>query len=160
MLEMRVFRADLKPKETEEYIKGHQKVLEAYGVTQITSADLGWTKEPYSYITIARDKDTKEILGGGRIQLAGSSNPLPIETAIDELDSRVYCFVKEKNLMGGTGEYCGLWNSKKIAGYGIGSRVLMRVGVAVMSQINISSLLAFVSPATINGGKKLGFQII
>lgn len=159
MIKIRVFRADLWPEGCMRYIDGHRKVLEAYGVTRVTSANLTWMKEPYSYLIVAESTTTGKILGGGRIQLCGGQVPLPIETAINDLDTHIFELVKEKAKYG-TGEYCGLWNSKEIAGYGIGSVVLMRVGVAVLSMIKVNSLFAFGSPATLAKSISVGYRII
>ncbi len=159
MVRISVCRADLNPIECKRYVDGHRKVLEAYGVTQVTSANLDWMNEPYTYLVTVASTETGETLGGARIQVAGGSVPLPIETAIDDMDPRIYERVKEE-AQRGTGEYCGLWNSRKIAGYGIGSVVLVRVGIAVMSQLRLNSLFAFCSPATVPISTKVGYQII
>ncbi len=159
MVEVKVFRADLEPEECTKYVEGHRKVLEAYGVTQVTSANLSWMKEPFTYIILVESKRTGEVLGGGRIQIAGGKTSLPIETAIDQMDPNIFKMVKAE-AKNGTGEYCGLWNSKKIAGFGIGSIVLVRVGVAVMSQLNLQSMFAFCSPATVPISKRVGYKEI
>lgn len=159
MVKIKAFRADLEPEETARYIQGHQNVLKAYGVTHVTSADVSWKDEPYTYVIIVENYDTGEVLGGGRVQLVGGTIPLPIETAIDQMDPRIFDMVKEKAKYG-TGEYCGLWNSRKIAGYGLGSVILMRIGVVVINQLKINSLFAFASPATLKRSMSIGYQII
>lgn len=159
MVEVKVFRADLEPKETRKYIEGHHNVLKAYGVTQVTSANLSWLDEPFTYIILVESRETGEVLGGGRLQIAGGKTQLPIETAIDDMDANIFNMVQEESKTG-TGEYCGLWNSKKIAGYGIGSIVLVRVGVAVMGQLNLGSVFAFCSPATVPISKRVGYSVI
>lgn len=159
MIKISVFRADLNPERCQLYIEGHHKVLEAFGVTQVTSADLSWRNEPYSYLITVDSLETGETLGGGRIQLTGGSVPLPIETAIDRLDPRIFGYVGEKAKYG-TGEYCGLWNSKRIAGFGIGSILLMRIGIAMLDQLNVGSLFAFASPATLKRSMSIGYRVI
>lgn len=159
MVKIKAFRADQDREECMRYVEGHHKVLEAYGVTKVTSADLSWMEEPYTYIVLIEGQETGEVLGGGRIQLAGGKIPLPIETAIDKMDTRIFDLVKEK-AKNGTAEYCGLWNSKKIAGYGIGSVVLIRVGVAILDKLKVGSLFGFCSPATLKNCKSVGYQII
>ena len=47
-----------------------------------------------------------------------------------------------------------------MAGYGIGSIYLGRVGVAICSQLKIKKLLALCSPSTLKNCKKVGFEII
>ncbi len=154
-----VCRADLNPEECQRYIEGHQKVLAAYGVSQVTSADLRWAKEPYTYLVNIDSIETGEILGGARVQLANGTLPLPIETAINNLDPRIYDMVREKAKKR-TAEYCGLWNSRKVAGYGIGSIILGRVGSAILDQLNLGSIFAFGSPATLPLCKRVGYKVI
>lgn len=159
MVKISVFRADLNPQKCQSYVNGHRKVLEAYGVSQVTSADLSWMDEPYSYLITVDSLEDGETLGGGRIQLTGGGVPLPIETAINDLDVRIFDYVKEKAKFG-TGEYCGLWNSKKVAGLGIGSILLMRIGIAILDQLHVGSLFAFASPATLKRSISIGYQVI
>lgn len=159
MIKISVFRADLNPEKCQSYIDGHRKVLEAFGVSQVTSADLSWRTEPHSFLITVDSSETGETLGGGRIQMTGGHVPLPIETAIDKLDTRIYDYVNEKARFG-TGEYCGLWNSKKIAGFGIGSILLMRIGISILDQLHVGSLFAFASPATLKRSISIGYKVI
>src|SRR5690606_40939021 len=57
-------------------------------------------------------------------------------------------------------EYCGLWNSKEVAGYGIGSIYLVRVGVAILPQLKIKKWLGLSSPVTLSISKSVGYEII
>jgi hypothetical protein len=159
MVTIKVFRADSNLEDCGHYIEGHRKVLEAYGVTQVTSANLDWTKEPFSYLILVQSNETGRALGGGRIQLAGGSVPLPLETAIDTLDPRIHDLVHQR-IPARTAEYCGLWNSREIAGYGIGSIFLMRAGVAIIEQLRLGSFFAFASQATCQNSLHLGFKVI
>lgn len=156
---IKAFRADENEEECLKYVEGHRKVLETYGVTHVTSANLSWMKEP-CYVILVESTETGEVLGGGRVQIATGNLPLPIETAINKLDTRIFDMVREKIVHGGTGEYCGLWNSRKIAGYGIGSVVLVRIGIAILNQLNLGCLFAFCSPATVPISKSVGYRVI
>jgi hypothetical protein len=158
-IQIKVFRADQEPEHCMRYVEGHRKVLEAYGVTQVTSANLDWMHEPYSYIIIVESADDGRVLGGARVQLASGTVPLPIETAINELDTRIYEFVRQKSLHR-TAEFCGAWNSKEVAGYGIGSIFLGRVCVSIILQLKLGSIFAFASPASLKICQRVGFRII
>lgn len=158
-INIKIFRADKNPEECLRYVDGHHKVLESYGVTQVTSANIDWMYEPYSYIIFVEDAEDGKVLGGGRIQLDGGTLPIPVVTAVEGLDTRIREYVKQKALHR-TGEYCGLWNSREVAGYGIGSIFLMRAGVAIIDQLKLGSLFAFASPATCKNSLKIGFRII
>lgn len=84
---------------------------------------------------------------------------MPITKAIDKLDSRIYDLVKQKSVCR-TGEFCGLWNSKEVAGYGIGSIILGRVGVTITERLGLGSLFALASPATLRNCQRVGFRVI
>src|SRR5699024_670064 len=98
------------------------------------------------------------IYGGGRIQIASGKLPLPIQTAIGSkepaINDLVNLYARE-----GTGEICGLWNSREMAANGIGSLHLGRAIVAVASQLNLTSLFALCAPATVRNCLHVGFEI-
>lgn len=158
-LKVKVFRADTQKTEALKYVDGHRKVLQAYGVTQVTSLKYDWIDEPFTYVILVESDDGR-VMGGGRIQLAGGNIPLPIETAIDDLDPRIFSIVDEKKRNGGAGEYCGLWNSREIAGFGVGSIILIRVGMAVFTQLPLATLFAFASPATLKPSLDVGYRVL
>lgn len=157
---IRAFRADQDIESCMRYVEGHRKVLEAYGVTQVTSANIDWMYHPSTFIALVESQEDGRVLGGGRVQVADGKIPLPIETAIDDLDPRIFDMVQEKSQHGGTGEYCGLWNSREVAGHGIGSILLVRIGIALAEQVNIKSLFAFCSPATVKISMKVGYTVL
>ncbi len=157
---IRVVRAVSSPEETEKYIAGHFNVLESYGVTKVTSADRSWVKNPNVYLLLVESMDgTGRILGGGRIQMRNENFPLPLEGAILEKDVRIIEYMKKfKDLE--VAEYCGLWNSKEVSGFGLGSIYLIRIGVAITSFLSLKSLMAFCSPFTVKNSQSVGFEII
>ena len=57
-------------------------------------------------------------------------------------------------------EFCGLFNSKEVAGYGIGSMFLGRVAIAIASQIGVKYLMGLCSPATLRNSARVGFEIL
>ncbi|MCH7410314.1 hypothetical protein MM239_12975 [Belliella sp. DSM 111904] len=158
-VKIRVVRAVSAPEDTEKYIEGHFKVLESYGVTKVTSADRSWVHNPNVYLLLVESEDGKRILGGGRVQLRSEGFPLPLEGAILEKDERIVPYMsKFEDLK--VAEYCGLWNSKEVSGYGIGSIYLIRIGVALTSFLNLKCLMAFCSPFTVANSQAVGLRII
>lgn len=157
---IRAFRATDEPDTCRSYIEGHQKVLEAYGVTKVTSARYGWINDPHTYVIIVESPDGQRTYGGGRIQVRSEAIPMPLEGAIAVLDKRVYPYVDNLGDYK-VAEFCGLWNLKEIAGYGIGSIYLGLIGVAITTQIpGLDYLMALCSPATLRNCLKVGFEII
>lgn len=158
-VKIRVVKAITSPEDTDKYIQGHFKVLESYGVTKVTSADRSWVNNPNVYLLLVESEDGENILGGGRVQLRDSNFPLPLEGAIFEKDERIVEYMtRYDNLR--VAEYCGLWNSREVSGYGIGSIYLIRIGVALTSFLNLNCLMAFCSPYTVANSQAVGLRVI
>ncbi|WP_192346379.1 hypothetical protein [Algoriphagus sp. Y33] len=156
---VRVIRVTEDIAATEKYIAGHLKVLESYGVTKVTSADRSWVDNPNTYLILFESMDDFRVLGGGRVQLRSKGYPLPLEDAISEVDPGIIEYMNQFGELE-VAEYCGLWNSREVAGYGIGSIYLVKVGVAIASQFKLKKLLALCSPATVRISKKVGYEVI
>jgi hypothetical protein len=134
--------------------------LDAYGVSKVTSASTDWKYDPSTYIIVISDSnDRSRIYGGARIQIRTESLKMPMEGAIAILDKGIYSYVDQYGDYN-VAEFCGLWNSIEVSGYGIGSMLLGRIGVAISNQLNIQCLMALCSPATLRNCIKLGFEKI
>jgi hypothetical protein len=159
MIRIRAFKVTDDPEACLRYIKGHHLVLESYGVTKVTSLNADWIDDPFTYAIIVESEDGKKVFGGGRIQIKSEALKMPLEDAIAVLDDKIYDYT---NMLGvyNVAEFCGLWNSKEIAGYGIGSIYMGRVGVAIASQLAIRNLMALCSPGTLKNCLKVGFEVV
>ena len=133
-------------------------MLKIFGITMITSAKLQWMEDPDTYMILVESEDGEKVYGGARIQVAGGSLRLPIEDALTKFDRSIHKLVTDL-IPAGTGELCGLWNSREVAGLGIGSIYLSRIGVAITSQLNIKTLFALCAPATVKNAKRVGFSV-
>lgn len=158
MIHIRAFKVTDDEDSCLRYIEGHRKVLESYGVTKVTSGATNWMGDPNTYAIIVEDESRDRVFGGARIQVHSRNLPMPLEDAIAILDSRIYAYVEALGELN-VAEFCGLWNSKEVAGYGIGSIYMGRIGVAITSQLNIQYLMALCSPATLRNCLKVGFEI-
>lgn len=158
VVRLRAFRAIDEPDTCEKFMLGHKQVLVNFGIEMITSAKAEWASNPDVFVFIVESLDRSKVYGGARIHVAGGFQPLPIEDATGNLDASVYGLVKSLGKRG-TGEGCGLWNSRAIAGYGIGSIFLSRAGVVIASQLGIQSLLALCAPYTVSLAEKIGYRI-
>lgn len=155
---VKAFRAIDNPKACEKYVEGHVRVLKIYGITMITSANVEWFTDPYTYVVLVESEDEEKIYGGARIQVAGGKFELPIEKAVKDFDANVHGLVNRLTPEG-TGELCGLWNSREVAGLGIGSIYLGRVGVAISTQLKLNTLFALCAPATVKNCMRVGFLV-
>ncbi len=159
MIRIRAFKVTEDHAACLRYIKGHHLVLESYGVTKVTSLNADWIDDPNTYAIIVESEDSKKVYGGGRVQIKSKELKMPMEDAIAILDDRIYDFTNKLGVYQ-VAEFCGLWNSKEMAGYGIGSIYMGRVGVTIASQLNIQYLMALCSPGTLKNCLKVGFEIL
>jgi hypothetical protein len=157
-LVIKAFRAVSNLDSCHKYVEGHSKVLRIFGIAMITSAKLLWMEDPDTYVVTVESEDGEKVYGGARIQVAKGNLPLPIEDAVTKFDPNIHLFVNER-ISEGTGELCGLWNSREVAGLGIGSIYLSRIGVALALQLKLNSLFALCAPATVKNSNRVGFVV-
>ena len=156
-VKIRAFRAIEDPGTCERFVKGHEYVLTSIGVTKVSSSKNEWTKNPSVFVLTVESLNGEVLYGGARVHVAGGTQPLPIEQAVGIIDPAVYRLVWEYNKYG-TGELCGLWHSREIMGYGVGSIFLIRCCVAIAYSVGIQSLFALCAPYTIKPGESVGME--
>jgi hypothetical protein len=142
-----------------KFIEGHRQVLESIGVKKVTSTNESWTRNPDVLVVIVESMEDGLIYGGARIHKANAHFPLPIEEAIEELDSSIKDIIS-KDLDAGTGEVCGLWNSRKITGLGIGAIFMSKACLALTPKLGLTSLYALLAPTTVKLGIETGYEIL
>ncbi|TAH00246.1 MAG: hypothetical protein EAZ15_09510 [Sphingobacteriales bacterium] len=155
---LRAFRAIDDPKTCELFVEGHTNVLTSIGITKVTSSKNDWMYNPAAFVLVVESLDGKKVYGGARVHVAGGNQPLPIEQATSALDPSIFNLIW-KYAQHGTGELCGLWNSREIAGYGVGSIFLIRSAVAISQQLGLKSLFAFCAPYTIKPVSNCGMAL-
>jgi hypothetical protein len=158
MLKVRIFRAIDDLESCKLFAEGHANVLRDYGVTKVTSAKNDWFYNPNVYVVMVETEDGSEVVGGERIHLVGSGIPLPIEEAVSIVESRIFALVASYADGKRTGELCGLWNARSIAGRGV-SILLTKLGVALAHILNMDSLFVLCAPYTVAMCENAGFQI-
>ena len=159
MIQIRTFRAPDDQEACEKFIVGHRKLLEIFGISKITSNRQDWVDDEQTIVILVEDKDTGTVYGGARVQMVSEQFSLPIETAIGKYDDKIYDMINQDQSRGGTCEICGLWNSREVAGMGIGSYILSRVGVAITTQLPVVSLFVLCAPITVKMGLRLGCTV-
>ena len=158
IVRLRAFRAIDDPRSCALFLEGHEHVLTSIGVTKVTSSKDEWMHNPAAFVLIVESLDRTKVYGGARIHVAGGTQALPIEQATGLMDESVYDLVW-KYAQTGTGEICGLWNSREIAGYGIGSIFLTLAAVAIAEQIGLKSLFALCAPYTVKLAESVGYKV-
>lgn len=158
-LKFSVFRAIDNPILCEEYANGHLNLLREYGVTSITSSNRVWAKNPGTYIVLARDMDSNELVGGIRIQRYSKEYPLPVQLAIGEEAPEINDRIEVHHERFGSGEMCGLWNSKVVAKMGV-SWMLTRASVVICEQVGVNSLWGICANYTLRMFENVGYRIV
>jgi len=158
-LKLRAFRAIDEPDTCNLFVEGHTNVLTSIGITKVTSSKNEWRDNPAAFVIVVESLDGRQVLGGARVHVAGGNQPLPVEEATGALDPKIFDLVWEM-AQAGTGEVCGLWNSPDLAGYGIGSPLLIRAGIAICSQIGLTSLFALCAPYTVKPVVNSGMVLV
>lgn len=155
-LRFRSFTA-IKDSETcERYLEGHVQVLKDYGITNITTNNRQWMTLPNVHGIVA-ETENGEVVGGVRVHIADGVHPLPVEKAVGSMDPNVATIINEY-FDDGTGELCGLWNAKSVAGIGI-SILLVRAGIAIVNQVRLASLFTICADYTLPMVRKVGFVV-
>ncbi len=162
MFKIRVFKATEDPSSTEKYFMGHRNVLKSYGVDEVIAPDTSWFNNPNVYVIIVESIDGSKVYGGAKIQIKVPNEMLPMEKALFKIKPEICTLVNEQS-NNGTAEFCGLWNSREVAGWGIGSIFLVRVGVAragiaISEKLKINSLFALCASYTLPIAIKTGFK--
>lgn len=152
--QFRAFRAIDNPEMSMEFYLGHAQVLKDFGIDSLTSSQDEWMKNPDVYVVSAYTNDNM-IVGGVKLHLYNETYPLPVQAAIDYLDPRIISEIG--NLAAkGTGEACGLWIAKEMAGKNFG-QYLTRSAIALTEQLGMSTLFGFSSPHTFTMFSALGY---
>lgn len=157
-LRIRAFRATDDFETCEKFIAGHRKVLENHGISKVTSSNNEWANSSSVFVIVVEDLEGEKLFGGARVHVSDGKSLLPIEEATKDIDSRILDYVSHY-AEEGTGELCGLWNSKEVAGLGIGSLFSSKSAVVIASQLGLDSMFSLCSPATVRFNEWIGSKV-
>jgi hypothetical protein len=158
-IRIRAFRATDDPETCLKFIQGHRRVLSIYGIENITTNTDEWMHNPSIFVIAVESPDGEKLYGGSRLQAADGIHPLPIEEATGKLDPSIHEVVREYSKYG-TAEISGLWNSKEVAGLGVGSLFPTRVAIAVAPQVGVTNIFSLCSPATVRFNDWMGSRVL
>ncbi|TFV97104.1 hypothetical protein E4S40_00145 [Algoriphagus kandeliae] len=159
MFRLIAFKAVEDRERCEKFIEGHRQVLESIGVKKVTSANNDWMFNPDVIVVIVESSEDNMVYGGARIHKANEQYPLPMVEAIEDLDSSIKEVIN-KDLDAGTGEICGLWNSRKVTGLGIGAIFMSKACLALTPKLGLTSLYALFAPTTVKLGLEMGYEVL
>lgn len=158
-IRIRAFRATDDPQTCDKFIDGHRKVLEYHGISKVTSSGYEWATSKAVFVIVVESMDGEKLFGGARVHAADGVIQLPIEEATGYIDPSIYNVVSH-HARNGTGELCGLWNSREVAGLGVGSLFPSRAAVVIASQIGLETMFSLCSPATVRFNQWIGSSVL
>lgn len=163
MIRIRAFRTTQDRESCEMFADGHEQVLRDFGVEKVTSAKKDWMDNPDVYVLVVESEDGKEVYGGSRIHVRNKDFPLPVETAVGEMDPAIYSFIEE-DLKYGVGEMCALWNAKSVRGKGVSIMLtkasVAKAGAKIANLLSIGRLWVLCAPYTVGMVQSAGFEIV
>ena len=140
-----------------KYIKGHEEVLLHNGV-KLTSGYDYWQNLDSVYLLVAESLNGEICYGGARLHLWNGLDPLPLQSFLASIEPKV--FQELDNLAissGGILEIAGLWNSRLVAGLGLGSEHIIRTSIAVSLFLDPKLVFTFCSPFVSRFADDFGF---
>lgn len=159
MIHLRSYRAVDEEESCLNYAIGHRKVLEGFNLGNVSTNNYDWAYNPNVYVVEATDRHTGELLGGIRVQIADGKTNLPVQDAVSHFDPKINDMVKHYAINGGTSELCGLWNSRsKAPNVGITMNLVV-AGMAMCSQLPVTSIFTIVAQYTLKIAKRMGFRV-
>ncbi len=152
-----VSRASQDQRLCKRLLQGHKRVLEAYGIKNLSSFRTDWFRRDDVLVIAVMTSDGERVLAGARMQPGLVVNDFPLHQAVGHMDHKVGEFL-EGILPEGAFELNALWNSIELAGMGLGSEFLIEVAMATLPLLNAKHLVALTSPVTRRWREKHGWQ--
>lgn len=156
-LTIKAFRATEDPGSCMAFLKGHRKVLEDFGISNVTTNTEQWTNDPDTYVLIALSS-RNGLVGGVRVEVGKRERKLPMEDALFKLDPEIRT-VLDGLVPAGTGEVCGLWNANTYSAKGLPT-ILAFAAVSLANQIGLQSMVCLVAHYTLRHALKVGFTVM
>ena len=151
------FKATDEPELCDEFLREHRKVLEDFGISNVTTNTVTWTTDPDTYVIVAISKE-QGMVGGIRVEVDREGKNLPIKEALIKLDPKIQMTLEQLRFAGNA-EVCGLWNANRYASHGLPT-LLSFAAVSLANQIGLKSMVCLVAHYTLRHALKAGFTIM
>jgi hypothetical protein len=155
-LTLYAFQANKEPQLCSEFLREHIKVLEDFGIANVTDSNGPWQDDPQCFVIVAMH-DQLGMVGGIRLQMDHPGTVLPMEKAVGKLDPKVGVLLRDL-ARHGNGEVCSLWNANRYGGKGI--PVLLSQAVTAFSYpVGVRRMVCLVAPYTKRHPSTNGFIV-
>ena len=155
---LHVFRSSDDPSLSRRFAEGHQDVLRASGISNLTSFRQDWLGDPNAILFLLTCNDDEVLLSGMRLQRRSEPGSLPMERAVGEGHPEVIRMLDSLQDEG-CAEFCALWSRRETAVAGIGMLPMACAGLGVMPQLDIQHGFAFMGTNMRPIQRELGFTI-
>ena len=156
---LHVFRSSDDADLSARFSDGHQSVLRAAGIRNLTSFGKDWLGDPETTMFLLTCQDDDVLLSGMRLQRRGAPGSLPLERAVGAECGELTAYLDERQEEG-CGEFCALWSRREIAVAGLGMLPMACVGLGLMPQLDIRHGFAFMGTNMRPIQRELGFTIL
>jgi len=141
-----------------KYIRGHEEVLLLNGVSLSKGYDY-WKELDTVYLLVAESMDGSSCYGGARLHIWDGVDSLPLQSFLSQLEPRIYVVIDEWAINNkGIVEIAGLWNSRAVAGLGLGSEHIIRTSIAATAFLQPMGVFTFCSPFVSRFADDFGFR--
>jgi hypothetical protein len=155
---LRIVKATEDQVAVDRYIHGHEEVLLNNGVSLSKGYDY-WRDLDSVYLLLAESIDSSVCFGGARLHIWNGSDPLPMQLFLSNLEPRIFVELDEYAINNaGIVEIAGLWNSRAVAGLGLGSEHLIRTSIAATAFLQAKNVFTFCSPFVSRFADDFGFK--
>lgn len=154
---IRAFRAVDEPGTCREFLRGHSKVLEDFGIQNVTTNNPLWCSDPDTYVLVAITRE-HGMIGGIRLEVSKPGRTLPMQDALKKFEPGIAMRLAGLGKRG-MAEVCGLWVSNQMVGMGLPG-LLALSAVSMANQIGMSSLVCLVAHYTLRQAVRSGFTPI
>jgi hypothetical protein len=140
----------------QRFSEGHRKLLENHNV-DLGPVDTSWYTDRNVYILVVKDELSDEILGGSKLVISDGKGNLPMEKLLSEDYPELSGLLSNLSKRGIV-EISSLWNSRSIAGWGLGSEQLIKASIVVSSFLDVDRVVTFCSPFVTRFAESYGFN--
>lgn len=130
------------------YSDGYSQVLTDQGMNTSYVNSLQWVSTPGIYGILIELEE--EVVGGILLRVPNGKENFPFEEVVGEMDSKI----QRENC----GELFAIWNSKKVAGWGL-SYILLKAGFALGLKLKLNKLYYLVAEYNLRLANKLGLEV-
>jgi hypothetical protein len=139
----------------ENFVRGHRQLL-AVNDVDLGPIDTSWFNSKDVYLLIVQRAGEEEILGGAKLVIFDGVGNLPLLKLLNDDYPELLGLLKNFSL-NGLVEISGLWNSRSVAGLGLGSEQLIRTSIAICGLLDIETVITFCSPFVTRFAELYGF---